>query len=186
MPPTTTIETYGDRVPLEAVRADLAVRVSGLVANGHKVKQGRVCGIITASGKMRSRTRTLAAGTGFATDSAVGRVDDASVFVAGDVLKNEAGTTIGTVLSVDTTTTPDTVTLTGNAAVAVAAGAAVLGSDGSQVAKTISDSETDGVGDTNTSQIIGGYLNESKLIGLDASAKSELGGISTVGGIFKF
>ncbi len=184
--PTRTVEEFSDRAPLEAVRADLAVRVPGLVANGHKVKQGDVLGVITASDKLRRRTRAVAAGAGFATNTPVGRVDDASVFVAGDVLKDGDGATIGTVQSVDTTTTPDTVTLTGNAAVAVAAGEPVFGSDGSQVAKTISDSETDGAGDTNTTQIIGGFLNEAKLRGLDASAKSELGGVSTVGGIFKF
>ena len=83
-------------------------------------------------------------------------------------------------------TATNVITLTGNAAVAVAAGAAVLGSDGSQVAKSVSDDDTDGTADANTSTIISGLLVESKLRGLDSTAKAELGGVSTVGGIFKF
>ena len=184
--PTKTVETHAERDPLEAVRPDLAVIVPAVAADGHMVKRGDVVGAISASGKVRRRTRTTAAGTGFAVDSPTGRVEDASVFVANDVLKNAAGATVGTVQSVDTTTTPDTVTLTANAAVAVAAGAAVLGSDGSQVAQAISDDETDGAGDANVAVYISGPLKESKLRGLDATAKAELGGASTVGGIFKF
>lgn len=186
MPPTKTVEEFPERDALESVRADLAVIVAAVIAAGHKVARGAVCGVITASKKLRRRTRTLAAGTGFAVDSAEGQVEDASLFVAGDVLKNAAGATIGTVQAVDTTTNPDTVTLTGNAEVAVAAGAAVLGSDGSQVAQAIAHDGSDGVGDTNTKVYIGGLLKESKLSGLDATAKSELGGVSTVGGTFKF
>jgi hypothetical protein len=186
MPPTTLVHEFPERDALEALRVELATIVAVTFAAGFLVKRGDVCGVISASTKLRRRTRAIAAGAGFAVDSPVGRVDDASVFVAGDVLKNAAGTTIGTVLSVDITTTPDTVTLTGNAGVAVAAGAAVLGSDGSQVAQAISHDESDGVGDTNSKAYIGGLLKESKLRGLDATAKSELGGVSTVGGIFKF
>lgn len=186
MPPTKTVEEFPERISLVAVKADLAALVPAVVALGFIVKQGDVLGVISASSKVRRRTRAAAAGTGFATNSAAGQVDDASVFKAGDVLKNAAGTTIGTVLSIDTTTTPDTVTLTGNAAVAVAAGASVLGSDGSQVAKAISDDETDGTEDANTSVYIGGLLKEPKLRGLDSTAKTELGGASTVGDIFKF
>jgi hypothetical protein len=184
--PTTLIGDYGTREPLEAVRADLAVIVPGTVKSGHIVARKDVLGVIAASKLLRRRTRTLAAGTGFAVDSPVGRVEDASLFVAGDVLKDANGAVIGTMLSVDTTTAPDTVTLTGNAAVAVAAGAAVLGSDGSQVAQAIADQGSDGVGDATIATYIGGFLNETGLRGLDASAKAELGGVSTVGGIFKF
>jgi hypothetical protein len=186
MPPTELKQTFPERDALEALRVELATIVALVMAAGFLVKRGDVVGVITASGKGRRRPRALATGAGFAVDSAVGRVDDASVFVAGDVLKNAAGTTIGTVLSVDLTTTPDTVTLTGNAAVAVAAGAAVLGSDGSQVAQAIAHDEVDGVGDTNSKVYITGLLKESKLRGLDATAKTELGGVSTVGGVFKF
>jgi hypothetical protein len=80
----------------------------------------------------------------------------------------------------------NTVTLTGNAAVAVAAGVDVVASDGSQVSKAISDKTTDGVGDTPINVFICGLLKESKLRGLDASAKAELSGASVAGGIFKF
>jgi hypothetical protein len=182
--PTRTTQTFAERDALEAVRVDLTILVGATVANGFKVKRGSVCGEIIASKKIRRRSRTNAAGAGFAVDSPVGHVEDASVFVAGDVLKNAAGTTVGTVQSVDAVA--NTVTLTGNAGVAVASGAAVLGSDGSQVAKAISFEESDGVGDTQVSVCIGGPLKEAKLLGLDASAKAELGGVSTIGGIFKF
>lgn len=183
--PSKLVETFAERDPLEALRADLAVRIPATVAPNFKVKQGDVCGIISASGKIRRRTRALATGAGFAVDSAVGHVNDASVFAAADVLKNAAGATVGTVQSVDTDA--NTVTLTANAAVAVAAGAAVLGSDGSQVASVISDEETDGANeDTNIAVYAGGYLKEARLRGLDATAKTELGGASRPGGIFKF
>jgi hypothetical protein len=186
MPPTRTVEEFPERDALEAVRVDLAVRVPAVVASGFVVLRGDVEGVITASGKLRRRTRAVAAGAGFATNATTGEVDDASVFKAGDVLKNAAGTTIGTIAAIGVNTTTNVITLTGNAAVAVAAGAAVLGSDGSQVAAGISDDETDGSQDANTSVLIGGFLNQSKLRGLDATAKTELGGVSVVGGIFKF
>lgn len=182
--PTRTIAEYGDREPLEATCPDLAVLIPATVKNGFKVKRGDVLGLITAADMLRRRSRTNAAGAGFAVDSAVGHVADASVFVVGDVLTNSAGANIGTVQAIDTVA--NTVTLTGNAAVAVAAGAAVLGSDGSQVAQAISDDETDGSGDTPVAIYIGGLLKEAKLRGLDVSAKVELGGASKVGGIFKF
>jgi hypothetical protein len=182
--PSRIVETYAERDALEAVRADLATLVAATVAAGFIVKRGSVCGVISASDKIRRRTRALATGGGFGTGSPSGTVDDASVFAAGDVLKNAAGTTIGTVQSVNTGT--NTVTLTGNAAVAGAAGAAVLGSDGSQVAQCISNEETDGVGDTGVAVYVGGMMKEAKLLRLDASAKTELGGVSTLGGIFKF
>ncbi len=182
--PSRTIEIYGERVPLEAVRADLATRVPAVVALGFIVLVGDICGAISASGKLRRRTRAVASGAGFAVNSVTGVVDDASVFKAGDVLTNAAGANVGTVQSINTGT--NTITLTGNAAVAVAAGAAVLGSDGSQVARAISDDETDGTQDANASVLIGGLLKEAKLRGLDSTAKAELGGVSTVGGIIKF
>lgn len=186
MPPTETKEIFPKKVPLERVRPDLAVAVAVTIATGFIVRQGDVLGLISASGKGRRRTRTTTAGTGFANNSPNGQVTDASVFKAGDVIKKTDGTTIGTVQSVDLTTTPDTVVLTGNAAVNVAADVDVVGSDGSQVAKAISDQETTGTQDTPVTALVGGYLDESKLRGLDSSAKSELGGASVAGGIFKF
>ncbi|HYX72431.1 MAG TPA: hypothetical protein VE732_06655, partial [Nitrososphaera sp.] len=183
MPPTRDIAAYPDRDALEAVREDLAIIIGATVAAGFKVKRGSVCGEIAASGKLRRRSRTTAAGTGFAVDSNVGEVTDASVFVAGDVLKNAAGSVIGTIAAGGVDPVANTVTLTGNAAVAVAAGAAVLGSDGSQTAKAIAGDESDGVGDNGIGIYIGGPLKEAKLLDLDATAKAELGGVSTVGGI---
>src|ERR1044072_3592156 len=184
MPPTELVHEFPRREPLEAVRADLATKVPAVVALGFVVKPGDVCGVISASSKLRRRTRAVATGSGFAVDAATGTVDDASVFKAGDVLKNANGDTVGTVQSVNTTT--NTITLTADAAGAVAAGDAVLGSDGSQVAQAISDDETDGTADANVTVVIGGFLNEKKLRGLDSTAKTELGGVSVVGGIFKF
>lgn len=180
------VEDNTQRTTLEAVRPELATSVPLTIADGHVAKKGDVLGVISASGKGRRRTRTLAAGTGFAVDSPVGQVVDASVFKTDDVLKAADGTTIGTVQAVNTAANPDTVTLADNAAVAVAAGAAVLGSDGSQAAQAIADKETDGDGDATINVLIGGFLDEAKLRGLDATAKAELGGVSTVGGIFKF
>jgi hypothetical protein len=182
--PSKIIETFGKKVPLEAARADLAVLVGVMIASGFIVKQGDVIGKITSSSKYRRRSRAVAAGAGFATTGATGEVDDAGVFAAGDVLKNAAGAAVGTVQSLNTTT--NVITLTGNAAVAVAAGAAVLGSDGSQTAKGISDGETDGTQDANVPAMIAGFLVESSLRGLDSTAKTELGGASMAGGIFKF
>lgn len=184
--PSKTIQTFPKRAALEAVKPELVAAVPVTVKSGHIVKAGDVIGKITTGGLYRRRTRTATAGTGFADNSPNGQVVDASVFKAGDVLKKTDGTTIGTVQSVDITTNPDTVVLTGNAAVAVAAGVDVVGSDGSQVAQGISDTETDGAEDTTITAIITGLLDESKLRGLDASAKAELGGASVAGGIFKF
>ena len=138
--------------------------------------------MITASGLIRRRTRAAVTGTAFAVDSPTGTVDDASVFVAGDVLKNAAGVTVGTILSIAS----NTITLTGNAAVVVATAANVYGSDGSQVAKGIAEDASDGVGDTPMNVFIGGYLDESLTLRLDATAKTELGGATVAGGIFKF
>ncbi|MGH9942945.1 MAG: hypothetical protein ACRD9R_11380 [Pyrinomonadaceae bacterium] len=182
--PTRIIGTNAPRVALEAIRPDLAVQIPLTVKNGFKVEQGDVLGIITASGLARRRTRAVAAGAGFATNSPSGQVDDVSVFVAGDVLENSAGAAVGTVQSVNSQT--NVVTLTGNAAVAVAAGGAVFGSDGSEQAEAISDNETDGAGDTVVSAFICGLLDETKLRGLDETAKAELGGVSVAGDIFKF
>lgn len=184
--PSRIVEDNTQRTTLEAIRPEMASSVPLTIADDHAVEKGDVLGVITASGKGRRRTRTTAAGTGFAVDSPVGRVADASIFKVGDVLKTADGTTIGTVQAVDVTTNPDTVTLAANAAVAVAAGAAVLGSDGSQAAQAIADKKTDGDGDATINVLIGGFLDEAKLRGLDATAKAELGGVSTVGGIFKF
>ena len=184
--PTTLVASYGEKNPLEAIRADLTAKVGAVIALGFVVRVGDVLGVISASGKLRRRARAAAVGSGFGTGAATGQVDDASVFKAGDVLKNAAGTTIGTVAAGGVNASTNVITLTANAAVAVAAGAAVLGSDGSQVAVAISDDETDGTADANATVNIGGFLKESELRGLDSTAKTELGGVSTVGGIFKF
>ncbi|OLE52684.1 MAG: hypothetical protein AUG51_17075 [Acidobacteria bacterium 13_1_20CM_3_53_8] len=182
--PTKIIEQFGQREALEAVRPDEAVAVGVTVKDGFVVQQGDVIGEIEANGFYRRRSRALAAGAGFSDASTVGHVDDASVFVAGDSLALANGSGIGDVLSVDKEAS--TVTLVDNAAVNVAAGVAVFALDGSQVAKGISDKTTDGVGDTPINAFICGLLNESKLRGLDASAKAEMSGASMAGGVFKF
>ncbi|HEX8090886.1 MAG TPA: hypothetical protein VF762_18645 [Blastocatellia bacterium] len=184
--PSKVIDTFAKKVPLEAVRADLAVLVGVMIAAGFIVKQGDVIGKISASGKYRRRTHSVTAGAGFADDSTVGHVSDASVFAAGDVLKKADGTLIGTVAVGGVNAVNNTLTLTANAALDVAAGVDVVASDGSQVAEGISDLETDGTQDANVPALIGGYLNESLLRGLDSTAKAELGGASVAGGIFKF
>lgn len=177
-----TIETIAAKTPLEKLRADLAVLVGVTAKNTFTVGRGDVIGIIAASSLARRRSRATVTGTAFGTGSPTGTVDDASVFVAGDVLKNAAGTTVGTILSIAS----NTITLTGNAGVAVATGANVFGSDGSQTAAGIADEGSDGVGDTPIAAFIGGCLDESLCLRLDATAKTELGGSSRAGGIFKF
>ena len=187
MPPTKTLETFSQRVALEALRPDEGAKYGVPAKIGFTIKQGDVIGVITVSSKARRRSRTAAAGAGFAINSPVGQVDDSSVFVHGDVLTSEDGTVIGTVDVVDATLNPNTVTLTGNAAVAVADDDAVMASDGSQVAQGISDDASDGADDlTSIGVFISGFMDESKLRGLDASAKEELNGASVIGGIFKF
>ena len=184
--PSKLVETYAARVALEARKPELACQVGVTMRNGAACMQGDVIGVVTATDKYRRRTRALATGSGFATTATTGTVDDAGVFVAGDVLKNSAGVTVGTIAAGGVNTATNTISLTGNAAVAVAAGAAVLGSDGSQVAKAISDRDSDGSGEASVDVFVCGLLLESKLRGLDATAKVELGGASVAGGIFKF
>ncbi|HKO43340.1 MAG TPA: hypothetical protein VJU84_08620 [Pyrinomonadaceae bacterium] len=188
MPPTKTIETYGERIPLEAVRADLAVRVPQTVEAGSKIRRGAVLGVVTADGYTRERARTKAAGTGFSDASDTGQVEDASVFKVGDELTLEDGTAIGTVESINTATTPDTIVLEANAAVNVAVGDAVMASDGSQVAQSIADEAVAVTETTDTvlSVYIGGFLKKDQLVGLDASAIAELGGAVNPNNIFKF
>lgn len=184
MPPTRDVETFERREALEAMKPELAAIVALTIAAGFIVARKDVLGVITSSGLGRRRTRQPVAVTAFATNSPTGQVADASVFVVGDVLKNAAGVTVGTIQSLNLTT--NVITLAANAAVAVAVGADVLGSDGSQVAQAIADQGSDGVGDTPISVYIAGLLKQTGLRGLDSTAKTELGGVSTVGGIFKF
>ncbi len=180
--PTATIETIAQKTPLEAVRDDLSVYVPGTIKDGFPCSAKEVLGEITSSKLLRRRTYSLVTGTAFATNSPTGTVADGTKFRAGDVLINAAGATVGTIDSI----VGNTITLTGNAAVAVATGAAVRGSDGSQVAKAISGEASDGVGNTLTRVCISAFAVEADIIGLDSTAKTELGGVSSVGGIFKF
>jgi hypothetical protein len=184
--PTKTVETFTRREQLEALKSELAVQIPMTVKVGFKAVRGAVMGIITASGLLRRRSRTTTAGTGFSNASPVGQVTDASVFAVGDVLKKTDGTVIGTVQGIDVTTNPDTVTLQANAAVNVAAATDIVASDGSEKAAVIADEATDGAEDTVISPYISGLLKENLLSGLDASAKTELGGRSLPGNIFKF
>ena len=180
--PSKVINTYAAKVALEALRADLAVFVPATVKNGFPCSAKEVLGEISASKLLRRRTRSLVTGTAFATTSPTGTVADGTLFRSGDVLTNDTGANVGTVQTV----VGNAVTLTASAAVAVATGAAVRASDGSQVAKCISGAGSDGVGDTTMDVCISVFANEADIIGLDATAKDELGGKSTVGGLFKF
>lgn len=180
--PTQTVTTSPARVALEKTRADLAVQTGLTAKNGYAVGRGDVVGVITASGLARRRSRATVTGTAFATNSATGTVDDASVFKAGDVITKSDGTAIGTILSIAS----NTITLTGNATNAAATGVDVIATDGSAVAQGIADEGSDGSGDTPIRVFISGCLDESLCLRLTASAKSELGGASVAGGIFKF
>jgi hypothetical protein len=179
---TKVIGNYENPRSLAALRADLLVEINATVKDGHSCLRAEVMGIITSSGLARRRTRSLVKTTAFAANSPNGTVEDGTKYKVGDVLKNAAGTTVGTILTI----VGNNITLAANAAVAVAIDAAVYASDGSEVAKFIAEDGSDGVSDTTVTAIVGGYLEESLLIGLDATAKTELGGISLPGGIFKF
>lgn len=180
--PTKEIGTYTDPTSLASVRADLLVEINATVKDGHSCSRGEVMGIITSSGLARRRSRSLVKTTAFATNSPNGTVEDGTKFRVADVLKNAAGSTVGTIQSI----TGNNIVLTGNAATAVAVDAAVYASDGSEKASFISDDGSDGDGDTTVTAVVGGYLEESMIIGLDATAKTDLGGVSLPGGIFKF
>lgn len=180
--PSKVVETSPQKVALEAIRPELAAFAGVTIGNGFTCERGDVLGLITSSGLARRRARSLVAGTAFTTGSPNGAVADGSLFKVGDVMTNSAGANVGTINAIN----GNAITLAANAANAVAIGAAVLASDGSQVAKGFADEGSDGVGDTQVPVCIGGYLVEANLKGLDSTAKTELGGFSTVGGIFKF
>ncbi len=184
--PTRTVETSPQRKSLETVRADLAVLLPLTIAAGCAVGFGDVLGVIDASGFGRRRTRTVVDTQAFATNSNTGKVADASVFRDGDVLKNVNGATVGTIAVGGINLATRVITLTANAAVAVADGMSVLGSDGSQVARAISDAASDGVGNTPLDVMVSGFVKKSSINGLDATAESELRGATTINGVFKF
>jgi len=188
--PQETKQTFPRRVSLEAISGFKSLQIPLTVKTGTAVRRGAVCGVVTDDGYVRERKRTTAAGAGFSDASPVGSVANGSgsLFEVGDTLKNEAGETIGEIQGIDATTNPDTITLTGNAEVNVAAGDAVMADDGSEVAACIADEEVAATEskDTTLSPHIGGALKESILIGLDDSARAELNGKSFPGDIFKF
>ena len=179
---TKIVGTYQNPRSLAEVRPDLLVEINATVKDGHSCLRGEVMGVITSSGLSRRRTRSLVKTTAFATTSPNGTVEDGTKYRVGDVLKNAAGTTVGTIQTI----VGNNITLAANAAVAVAIDAAVYASDGSEKASWIADDGSDGDGDTTVTAIVGGFLLESLIIGLDATAKTELGGISLPGGIFKY
>lgn len=188
--PTRDVRTFTAKDPLEIMKPELAVLIGVVMHAGLTSQQGDVLGEITAAGaslgQVRRRTRALATGSGFSTLSTTGTVDDASIFKPGDVITNAAGNTVGTIAANGINAATNTITLTNNAATAVAAGAAVLGSDGSQKAIGIADDGTDGVGATSCRAFVVGLLKRSRLRGLDATAISELGGRTAPGNIFIF
>jgi len=187
MPPTRTIETFPERVPLEAVRADLAVRIPQTVKDGTAIRRAAVLGVITATGYVRERSRSNASADA-ATGQKVIAVDDALVFKVGDVLTLEDGTAIGTIDAGGVNVDDNELTCVANIAIAITDGDAVLASDGSQVAQEIADEAVAATETTNTqlSPYIGGYLKRDLIIGLDASAIAELGGAVKPNNIFKF
>lgn len=177
------VETFDTQYSLETRRPDLTVNVAATVKDGFACQKGDVLGEITSSGLMRRRSRSLVTGTAFATTSPTGTVADGSVFKVGDALTNAAGAAVGTVQSI----VGNTITLAANAAVAVATGAAVLGSDGSQIAAVIAEEGSDGNGDTPINVITQSpALDVSKLRGLDDSAITDLGGKKLPGNLLKF
>lgn len=180
--PSKIVETNPQKVALESIRPELAAFTGVTVGNTHTCSQGDVLGAITATGLYRRRTRGIVGATAFSAANPNGSVDDGTKFKVGDVLTNSVGAAVGTILAI----VGNNITLTANAANAVATGAAVLASDGSQVAKGIADLGCDGVGDTPVPACVGGYLVEALLLGLDSTAKTELGGASVASGIFKF
>lgn len=180
--PSKIIQTDAAKVPLEKMRPDLAVEFGVTAKNGYAIGRGDVVGIVTSDGLARRRSRAAVTGTAFTTGTATGTVDDATVFKVGDVLKNSAGVSVGTILTI----AGNLITLAANAGVAVATAANVFGSDGSDVAKCIADEGSDGLTQTQIATFIGGYLDESQILRLDATAKTDLGGVSAIGGIFKF
>ena len=197
--PTVTKETFGTRISLAALKPELMVAIAiTAAANYPVISQGCLLGQITATGKYRRRTRAIVGTGGVLTSSPSFNVADASVFIPGDVLTDDSGNSVGTIASngVNTSVTPNTITLTANSAHAVAAAAAVIGSDGSQVAvgfadfwAGIEDTGTLVSVDTNMPLVIGGYLNQAVLTGLDSTAIAQLAGISLANlgpGIFKF
>lgn len=179
--PTRTAQTYPNRISLEAVKEGLSVFVPVTVKDTFPCSQGDVLGKITASSKYRRRSRSTLT-VAFATNSTTGTVTDGTLFKAGDVITKSDGTAIGTILSIS----GNVITLTANATNAAAIGADVIATDGSAVAACIADKTVDGSGDTTINACIGGYLKEASLAGLDATAKTELGGYSRANGIFRF
>lgn len=185
--PKELIETIGKQVSLETRRPDLTVNMGATVKDGYACQKGDVMGEITASGLLRRRTRTTVDTTAFATNSPTGKVADPTLFKDGEVLKNSAGATIGTIAVGGINLTTRVITLTGNAAVAVADGAGVYGSDGSQVAQCIAEEGSNGVGDTSINVITQSpALDISKLRGLDDTAITELGGKKLLSSYLKF
>jgi len=187
MPPTQNIETYPSRTPLEAVRADLAVRIPLTVKAGSRVRRGIVLGVVTATNYIRERSRSLAAAA-FAIGVGVIEVDDASLFIPGDVLKLDDGTTVGTIAALGVNVVDNELTLVAVTTIEIADNDAILASDGSELAKAIADeavAATEAV-DTVLSPYIGGALKSDLIIGLDASAIAEMGGAKFPGNIFKF
>jgi hypothetical protein len=184
--PTQTVNTYPNLIPLEARRPDLAVLVAVTIASGFVVAQGDVLGKITSSGFYRRKSRTTVTGTAVSTTAVTFGVVDASVFAVGDVLTDSSGNSVGTVLSLNTAASPNTVTLAADAGHNVAIGADVIATDGSAVAQGISNQGADGSANLTINVYIAGLLLAASLIGLSGSTNAELGGVTVADGIFKF
>ncbi len=182
---TKTAQTFKEVV---ALRHDLAVSLPGTVASdavyGHYLP-GTVMGKVTATDKLRRFTRNpVKTGGAFTTGAATGSVvGAAAIYEAGDVLKvASSGATIGTVQSVS----GDVITLTGNATTALAQGLDLYVDDGSEVAVGILVQDVDARGaDQDCAIYIGGFFFTDQLIGMTATALTQLGGVTMIQNVTK-
>ncbi|MEW6423170.1 MAG: hypothetical protein AB1523_00240 [Bacillota bacterium] len=177
-PGATTVESYSDRQVL-AFPDFRGPLISVLLAAGQgDLVSGTVLGRITASGKYaRLRRTTLSA------DGAIGQtvlsVVDASIFKVGQTVSiMEADGTelenLGAITAIDLGA--NTITVTNALAAAKTAGAWVFVNDGSEVAKVILAEEVpDQAADVNVRAYLGGLFYTSKLVGMDALARADLG-----------
>lgn len=169
--------------PLEFSKPEVAVKLRGTVAAGLKVRRGAVVGRVTGrKSVVREVPVSKATGSGFVATSPSGTVENGALFVVGDVLKNDAGQTVGTISAI----AGNTIVLQANAAVAVAANAVVKVLDGSEKAVAIAEDETDGKDNTPISIITAGVLKRELIIGLTSQAVEDLRGRFPMDEVFQF
>jgi hypothetical protein len=108
--------------------SDTTVRYSSTASAGTTTSctLSNVTDLTVGTGISFARDGGSTAGTGFSTSSATGQVTATTPLVANDQLSTDTGTIIGVVQSVNTSVSPNTVTLTANAKVNVASGVNLL------------------------------------------------------------